>query len=137
MARKKAVKKYIWAKGRRKRATATVRLFDGKGKFVVNGKPIKEYFPGRTIEVIYQRPLVAGDCLGKFWGRFEVRGGGKLGQAQAVCLTLARALVKYNDDVYRPLMRKAGLLTVDARVRERRKAGQMGRARKKKQSPRR
>jgi len=75
--------------------------------------------------------------LGKFHGQFETRGGGSQGQAEAVCLVLARALVKYNEKVYKPLMRSAGLLTIDARVRERRKAGQMGRARKKKQSPRR
>jgi len=137
MAGKKKKAVYVWAVGRRKKARATVRLFEGKGEFVVNGKPIAEYFPGPIFETIYEKPLVVGKCRGKFWGRFEVRGGGKSGQVQAVCLALARALVKYNPEVYRPLMREAGLLTVDARLRERRKAGQMGRARKKKQSPRR
>ncbi len=130
-------KKYIYSKGRRKRAVATLRFYEGKGEFTVNGKPIDKYFPSVSFQVVYQKPLVVGKCLGKFHGRFEVRGGGPKGQLGAVCLTLARALVKYNDKVYRPLMRAEGLLTVDARVRERRKAGQMGKARKKKQSPRR
>ncbi|MCD6225594.1 30S ribosomal protein S9 [bacterium] len=130
-------KKYIWAKGKRKEARATVRLFEGKGAFTVNGQLIEKYFPGEAFSAIYRQPLVAGKCEGKFWGRFVVKGGGKKGQAEAVRLALARALVKYNPEVYRPLMREAGLLTVDARVRERRKAGQMGRARKKKQSPKR
>ncbi len=130
-------KKYIYAKGRRKEATATLRFYEGKGEFVVNGKPIDKYFPGIRFQTLYQKPLVKGECLGKFHGRFEIRGGGLKGQVGAAGLALARALVKYNEKVYRPLMRQAGLLTVDARARERRKAGQMGRARKKKQSPKR
>ena len=130
-------KKYIYSKGRRKQATATLRFYEGKGVFTVNGQSIGKYFPGKTGQVVYEQPLLAGSCLGKFHGRFEVRGGGKRGQLEAVRLTLARALTKYNDKVYRPLMRNAGLLTVDARVRERRKAGQIGKARNKKQSPKR
>lgn len=130
-------KKYIYSKGRRREAVATLRLYEGKGEFVVNGKPIDKYFPGISFQNTYQKPLVVGECLGKFHGRFEVRGGGLQGQVEAASLSLARALVKYNEKVYRPLMRSKGLLTIDARVRERRKAGQMGRARKKKQSPRR
>ena len=136
MARRKT-KKYIWAVGRRKKAVATVRLFEGKGQSTVNAKAITEYFPGKVAKITYQKPFIEGDCLGKFWGRFFVRGSGKVSQLEAVCLVLARALVKYNPDVYKTLMRKAGLLTIDSRVRERRKAGQMGRARKKKQSPKR
>lgn len=130
-------KKYIWSKGRRKKATATLRLYEGKGEFIVNGKPIKEYFTNKQFKARYEEPLRIGRVEGKFHGRFEVRGGGKKGQLQAVTLALARALVKFNDKVYKPLMREAGLLTVDARVKERRKAGQMGKARKKKQSPKR
>lgn len=123
--------------GRRKEAVATIRLYEGKGKWQVNGKPIEEYFPGEVMKAIYQRPLVVGQCQDKFWGEIRVKGGGKKSQVQATALALARALTKYNEAVYRPLMRKEGLLTVDARARERRKAGQMGRARKKKQSPKR
>lgn len=130
-------KKYIYSKGRRKTAVATMRFYEGKGEFTVNGKSIEKYFPVQRFQAVYQKPLAAGKCLGKFHGQFEVRGGGPKGQLEAVCLTLARALVKYNEKVYKPLMRGANLLTVDTRARERRKAGQMGRARKKKQSPRR
>ena len=131
--------------GRRKEAVATVRLFENEKArekdlnklFTVNDVPIGSYFPGIVAQRVYERPFVAGECLGKFKGWLRVVGGGKEGQLQAVVLALARALVKYNPETYRPLMRKAGLLTVDARTRERRKAGQMGRARKKKQSPKR
>ncbi|MFH1601974.1 MAG: 30S ribosomal protein S9 [Candidatus Shapirobacteria bacterium] len=130
-------KKYIYSKGRRKEASATLRLFEGKGEFTVNQRPIAKYFPGERLRAIYEKPLIAGECQGKFYGYFWVRGGGFKSQAEAISLSLARALVKYNEGVYRPLMREKGLLTVDSRIRERRKAGQMGRARKKKQSPKR
>lgn len=123
---------------------ATIRLFENKSStkdlsklFTVNNLPINEYFPGIVAQKVYEQPFVVGDCLGKFKGWIRVVGGGKQGQLQAVVLAVARALSRYNPQVYKPLMRKAGLLTVDARVRERRKAGQMGRARKKKQSPKR
>lgn len=136
--------KYIYAVGRRKEAVATIRLFENKSKtadlsklFTVNDLSIAEYFPGIIARKAYEQPFVVGDCLGKFKGWLRVKGGGKQGQLQAVVLAIARALSKYNPQVYKPLMRKAGLLTVDSRVRERRKAGQMGRARKKKQSPKR
>jgi small subunit ribosomal protein S9 len=137
-------KRYIYAVGRRKEAVATVRLFENKARtkdlgdlFTVNGLPIKEYFPGLVARKAYEKPFVVGKCLGKFKGWLRVVGGGKKGQLQAVVLAISRALVKYNPEVYRPLMRGIGLLTVDYRTRERRKAGQMGRARKKKQSPKR
>ncbi len=137
MSRKKSLPKYIQTTGKRKTATVILKLFEGKGQFLVNEKPIAEYFPGTALKKIYHRPLEVGKCEGKFWGKCIARGGGKSGQAAALALALARALSIYNPHVYHSLMREAGLLTVDARVRERRKVGRMGRARKKKQSPKR
>jgi len=138
MAKKnKTKKKYVWAIGRRREAVATLKLYEGKGSWLVNKIALSKYFPGKVMAITFNKPFVAGDCQGKFWGEVRVKGGGKNGQLGATVLAIARALVKYNPEVYRLLMRKAGLLTVDARTRERRKAGQMGRARKKKQSPKR
>jgi small subunit ribosomal protein S9 len=144
MVKKTKSMKYIYAVGRRKEAVATVRLFENRARtedldklFTVNGISIAKYFPGSVARKAYEKPFVVGKCLGKFKGWLRVVGGGKEGQLQAVILALSRALVKYNPDVYKPLMREVGLLTVDYRTRERRKAGQMGRARKKKQSPKR
>ena len=130
-------KKYFYAVGRRKQAVATIRFFEGKGEWVVNGKPIDKYFPGKICEHFYKKPLSISESEGKFHGVIRIVGGGKASQLEAVMLVISRALDKYNSPVYRPILKKAGLLTVDARVRERRKAGQMGKARKKKQSPKR
>ena len=130
-------KKYVYAVGRRKEATATIRLYRGKGQTLVNEKPIDQYFPGSVNQYYYQRPLALTKTLTKFYATFKVVGGGKQSQLEAVVLALARALEKVDREKYRPILKEAGLLTVDARVRERRKAGQMGRARKKKQSPKR
>jgi len=130
-------KKYFYAVGRRKQAVTTVKLFEGKGDFLVNGISIDKYFPGRTAEVHYKKPFSLSDSEGKFHAEARIVGGGKVSQLEALVLAFSRALVKYNSPVYRPILKKAGLLTVDARVKERRKAGQMGKARKKKQSPKR
>ncbi len=134
---KKSTKKYVYAIGRRKEATAIVRLFKGKGKISVNDKLIGDYFPGIVDRHYYQQPFEFTGTLGKFYATIKVRGSGKKSQLEAVVLALSRALEKTDREKYRPVLKKAGLLTVDARVRERRKAGQMGRARKKKQSPKR
>ncbi len=130
-------KKYFYAVGRRKTARAVVRLFLGRQPTTVNGKPIEKYFPGEFFRSVYRQPLEVTDTLKRVWARIVVRGGGLGGQAEATRLALARALVKMNTSLYRQPLKKAKLLTVDARARERRKAGQMGRARKKKQSPKR
>ncbi len=130
-------KKYFYAVGRRKTARAVVRLFLGRQKTIVNGQPIAKYFPGLALAAIYEQPLRLSKTLKRVWARIVVKGSGKHSQAEAVRLALARALVKMNTPLYKQTLKRAGLLTVDARVRERRKAGQMGRARKKKQSPKR
>lgn len=135
--KKKTSKKYTFALGRRKEATATVRLYQGEGVFKVNGRMIGDYFPGSVNKFYFQKPLKLTQNLAKFHGDFAVKGGGKKSQLEAVVLALARALGKVDREKYRPILKKQGLFTVDSRTRERRKAGQMGRARKKKQSPKR
>ncbi len=135
--RKSRKKNYWYAVGRRKEATAVVRLFKGKGETVVNEKPIGEYFSGPVAETYYQLPFKITDNLDKFWAKINVFGGGKKGQLEAVVLALSRALEKFNLPIYRPILKKAGLLTVDSRARERRKPGLGGKARRKKQSPKR
>lgn len=139
MAAKKKVqrKKYVPAVGRRKTAVARVRLFSGKGETTVNGLPIAEYFSGVVAKVAYEKPFTTTETLGKYYATIKVIGSGKVGQLEAVIHGLARALNKENKDLYRDRLKKQGLLTRDPRARERRKAGQMGRARKKKQSPKR
>ena len=118
-------------------ASARVRLLKGKGEILVNGKPIGEYFSGVVAKVIYERPLVVTNTLGKYYATVRVTGSGKSGQLMAVVHGLARALDKESRSLYRPLLKKVGLLTRDARIKERRKPGQMGKARKQKQSPKR
>jgi len=133
----KSRKKYTYAVGRRKTATARVRLFKGKGKILVNKKPIDEYFPGEVAKVFYLQPFQVTDTMGKYDATVIVEGSGKNGQLDAVVHGISRALDKENKELYHPALKKNKLLTRDARMRERRKPGQMGRARKKKQSPKR
>ncbi|MBU2592079.1 MAG: 30S ribosomal protein S9 [Patescibacteria group bacterium] len=140
MADKKVAgkKEYTYAVGRRKAAVATVKLYRGKnGNTTVNGINIVDYFPGLVAEHYFQKPFKVTNTTGKFFAKIVVRGGGKKGQLEAVTLAFSRALNELDREKYRPFLKKEGLLTVDSRVRERRKVGQMGRARKKKQSPKR
>lgn len=130
-------KVYVYAVGRRRTASARVRLFRGKGKNLVNNQPIEEYFPGEVAKVEYQEPFQITDTLGKFYATIKVVGSGRKGQLDAIVHGLARALDKENKELYHSNLKKHKLLTRDARARERRKPGQMGKARKKKQSPKR
>lgn len=130
-------RQYISAIGRRRTATARVRLFKGKGKMVVNDQPIEDYFPGEVAKFHYLQPFQVTETVGKYDATIKVNGSGKKGQLEAVVHGLARALDKENQEAYHPALRKAEVLTRDSRRRERRKPGQMGRARKKKQSPKR
>ena len=115
--------------GRRKAATARVRVMNGSGDFLVNNKPAPEYFPRLGDMQSVMSPLeAAGEPLNQFDISVMVMGGGVTGQTEAVRLGIARALLKMNPDL-RPVMRKAGLLTRDARVKERKKPG-LKRARK-------
>lgn len=127
---------YITAHGRRKEATAKVRLFKGKGDFLVNDKAIDQYFPGPVAKVKWQRPLTLTKSVGDYYAIVKVEGSGKSGQLDAVVHGLARALVVANP-ANRQILKKAGLLTRDPRVKERRKYGRAQKARKGKQSPKR
>ncbi len=117
---KKAKGQYYQAVGRRKESTSTVRLFKGKGNFVVNDKPIVEYFPSEVEQADLVEPFRVTETEGKFHGTIRVRGGGKSGQLGAIVLGFARALVKFEEKLRKPL-RDAGLLTRDSRVKERKK----------------
>lgn len=110
-------KKYYQAIGRRKRASAVVRLFSESGPILVNGKPIEEYFPGEPARIAYSEPFRVTGAEGKFSGTVKVSGGGRGGQLGAVVLGFARALVVY-DEKFRQPLRRAGLLTRDPREKE-------------------
>ncbi|MBI4999522.1 30S ribosomal protein S9 [Candidatus Gottesmanbacteria bacterium] len=129
---------FYQAVGRRKEATARVRLnLGGNGEFIVNEQPVEKYFPGEVAKIAYLRPFQLTDSLGRFRVTVKVEGGGLSGQLGAVIHGIARALEKIDKEKYRPILKKAGLLTRDPRAKERRKAGFAGKARKKKQSPKR
>jgi small subunit ribosomal protein S9 len=124
-------KRYYEGIGRRKRATARVRIYLGgesEGTFTVNDKDVKEYFPRFGDYIILTGPLNDTEMLGKVDVSVHIEGGGITGQTGAVRLGLARALVKYDEDL-RGVLRSNGHLTRDARVKERKKPG-LKRARK-------
>ncbi|GAB2669501.1 MAG: 30S ribosomal protein S9 [Pseudomonadota bacterium] len=108
--------------GRRKSSTARVFMRSGSGKIVVNGRPVDEFFGRETSRMIVRQPLVVSDMADKFDFTVTVEGGGITGQAGAIRLGIARALVEYNDTL-KPDLRKAGLMTRDAREVERKKVG--------------
>jgi small subunit ribosomal protein S9 len=116
----------VVATGRRKTASARVRLnTSGTGKVLVNGRALEVYFPTDSLRTLALRPLAATDSLSKFDVRVNVIGGGPVGQAGAVSLGIARALLE-NDENTKPALRTEGLLTRDPRMRERKKYGQPG-----------
>jgi len=120
---------YYEGVGRRKEATARVRLYPGgDGKFIVNDRPLQEYFVREMDVVRLMEPLKVTGMDGRFNISVQVKGGGLSGQAGAVRLGLARALLQV-DPQLRSLLRQKGLLTCDARVKERKKPG-LKRARK-------
>lgn len=123
--------------GRRKEAVARVRLFKGQAPLTVNGKPISSYFPGPVYQKLYQKPFELTKTVGQYSGTVKVIGGGFSSQIQAVVHGIARALEKADTGQLRGVLKKAGFLTRDARVRERRKYGLAGKARAKKNSPKR
>lgn len=136
MARKKKIN-YAYAVGRRRSASARVRLFKGKGQNLVNEKPIGEYFPGVVAKAKWDRPFKLTDTTEKYFVTVKVIGGGKEGQLDAVTHATAKAFNALNREKFRQPLKKAGLLTRDSRIRERRKVGTGGKARRKKQSPKR
>jgi small subunit ribosomal protein S9 len=120
---------YIWAVGRRKAAVARVRLYPGSGRITVNGRPASDYFGGRAIyQTSLFEPLRVTGTQERFDVTVRVVGGGISGQAGAVRHGIARALTRFDEEL-RPVLKRAQLLTRDARVKERKKVG-LKRARK-------
>lgn len=137
MVAKKKNKDFIFAVGRRKESVARVRLYKGKGKTLVNNQPIEEYFPGQVASIAYSRPFKLTQTEGQYYATVKTQGGGKRGQLDAVVHGISRALAAADKESFRAPLKKHGFLTRDARVRERRKVGTGGKARRKKQSPKR
>jgi small subunit ribosomal protein S9 len=113
------------ATGRRKTSVARVRLSPGTGEVVVNGSSPEEYFHRETLVMLINQPLECVDALGKYDVRVLVSGGGVASQAGAMQLGIARALVKVDEEA-RTTLRRAGFLTRDPRMKERKKYGQRG-----------
>jgi small subunit ribosomal protein S9 len=120
---------YVWGVGRRKSAVARVRLYPGNGKITVNGRDAGAYFGGRAVhQATIHEPLALTGTQERFDVTVRVVGGGVSGQAGAIRHGIARALTRFNEEM-RPTLKRAQLLTRDARVKERKKVG-LKRARK-------
>jgi small subunit ribosomal protein S9 len=119
-----AVDRY-YATGRRKEATARVWISPGTGSISVNGKKLDEYFVRAVLRMILQQPFGTSETEGQYDVMCTVRGGGKSGQAGAIRHGISRALATANSEL-RPALKKAGMLTRDARAVERKKYGQPG-----------
>ena len=120
----KVSEKY-YGTGRRKKSIARVYLTPGKGNITINKRPIDEYFGLETLKVIVRQPLAATDTAEKFDISVNVHGGGYTGQAGAIRHGISRALLEADAD-YRPVLKKAGFLTRDPRMKERKKYGLKG-----------
>ena len=114
--------KFEYGTGRRKTATARTRIYAGSGSILVNGRPYEEYFPRKTLQMIIRQPLTLCKVADKVEVRVNVAGGGVSGQAEAVRHGISRALLLV-DPALRPVLKKAGFLTRDARKKERKKYG--------------
>jgi small subunit ribosomal protein S9 len=119
---------YFNGTGRRKTAVAQVKLMAGNGAIIVNGTPYEERFPSLEYQRIIVQPFIATESTGKYNAVIKVEGGGVSGQSGAIAHGISRALVRA-DERYKPLLRQQGLLTRDARAKERKKPG-LKRARK-------
>ena len=115
-------KEYYWGVGRRKSSVARVRLLPGRGVILVNKRSVEDYFNRPSYVKLLKTPLVVTDTLTKYDVHVNVKGGGLTGQAGAIRLGIARALIEANTDL-RPVLKKEGLLTRDARKVERKKYG--------------
>jgi small subunit ribosomal protein S9 len=109
--------------GRRKAAIARVYLSEGKGQIIVNNRDYKEYFPDRQLHYVVEQPLNLLEVKGNFDIKVNLDGGGMAGQAEALRLAIARALIKVNPE-YKAALRAEGFVTRDPRVVERKKPGQ-------------
>ena len=112
----------FYGTGRRKKSIARVYLTPGKGDIVINKRPIDEYFGLETLKVIVRQPMVATETVDKYDVLVNVHGGGYTGQAGAIRHGIARALLQVDAD-FRPVLKKAGFLTRDPRMKERKKYG--------------
>ena len=122
MPKAKTDKIVFYGTGRRKSSIARVRLVEGKGTITINGKDIDEYLGQETLKVIVRQPLTATNTTDKYDVICKVQGGGFTGQAGAIRLGIARALLEANSE-YRPILKSAGFLTRDPRMKERKKYG--------------
>jgi small subunit ribosomal protein S9 len=121
--------RYFYGTGRRKTSVARVRLYPGAGEITINGKSAREYFGGRDLhQLVIRQPLQLTNMIDRFNIMVRVVGGGQSGQAGAVRHGIARALTRADEEL-RPSLKRAGLLTRDARMKERKKVG-LKRARK-------
>jgi len=116
---------YYWGTGRRKNALARVRVRPGEGKVFINERPVDDYFPRNIWQTKALEPLKITGVEGKVDVFVRASGGGLTGQSGAVRLGIARALLKLNPEL-RPVLKKAGMLTRDSRMVERKKFGQKG-----------
>lgn len=114
--------KYTGKTGRRKRSVARVRLYEGAGDNVVNGKAFVQYFPGSVLKAKMQAPFILTKTLKKYHFSAKISGGGKVGQIDALVLGISRALAEI-DEKLRVDLRKEGFLTRDSRIKERKKIG--------------
>ena len=110
---------YFYGTGRRKKSVARVRLYQGTGSVKVNGRELDEYFGLETLKLIVRQPLTLTGTLDKF----DIECRGVTGQAGAIRHGIARALLQYNSEELRPALKKAGFLTRDPRMKERKKYG--------------
>ena len=117
-----SAKPYFYGTGRRKSSVARVRIMQGTGVITINGRSIDEYFGLETLKLIVRQPFEATKTLGTFDVICTVTGGGVSGQAGAIRHGVARALLEADVD-YRPVLKKAGFLTRDPRMKERKKYG--------------
>ena len=113
----------FYGTGRRKKSIARVRLVPGKGEITINNRSLDDYFGLETLKVIVKQPLVATNTEGKYDVIVNVVGGGFTGQAGAIRHGVARALLEVDAETYRSILKKAGFLTRDPRMKERKKYG--------------
>ena len=116
---------YFYGTGRRKKSVARVRVYPGTGKIVINDREIDDYFGLETLKLIVRQPLALTETSEKFDVICKVQGGGVTGQAGAIRHGLSRALLQYDENL-RPALKKAGFLTRDPRMKERKKYGLKG-----------
>lgn len=113
---------YFYGTGRRKKSVARVRVYPGTGKIIINDRDIDSYFGLETLKLIVRQPLALTETAEKFDVICKVQGGGVTGQAGAIRHGLSRALLQHDENL-RPILKKAGFLTRDPRMKERKKYG--------------